>query len=90
MEVKKKVRKIVEVVTDVLCDCCGKSCQVDTLLGGQKQYEFMELKAFWGFGATKKDLEKWTAKVCEKCVDKKLAKIINFDVQDLRINTQME
>jgi hypothetical protein len=89
MEVKKRIRKTVEVVTDVLCDCCGKSCRVDASLGGDRQYEYMELTAFWGFGSPKKDLEKWTAKVCEKCVDKKLSKIIKFEVKDLQINSSI-
>jgi len=85
-DIKKKIRKTVEVVTDILCDCCGKSCKVKSIIGGQPQYEFMELKAFWGFNS-KKDLAKWSAKVCESCVDKKLSKIINFEVQDLQINS---
>jgi hypothetical protein len=37
----------------------------------------MELKANWGYFSDK-DLECWTAHVCEKCVDEKLS-FIKFE-----------
>ena len=80
-EVKKKIRKMVDVVTDILCDCCGKSCKVEN-----GDYEYMELKASWGY-STKKDLERWTAKVCEKCVDEKFSTMIKFQIMDFHINS---
>jgi len=72
------------VITDVLCDCCGKSCKVkegiidnDTRADNGEPYyvfEFMKLEANWGYYSEgQKDTEKWTAHICEKCVDEKLS-----------------
>jgi len=82
-DVIKKVKKEVDVVVDILCDCCGKSCK--DLMG---EFQYMELNASWGY-SSKKDLEKWTAKVCEKCVDEKFKTMINFQVMDFMINSSM-
>lgn len=54
-----------EIVTEVICDCCGSSCKTNA------GFEFLELKTVWGF-MSNKDLEKWEAHICEKCVDEKL------------------
>lgn len=80
MEKKEIQSKKVEVITDVICDCCGKSCKVDEgkidndirIDNGEPIYsfEFMKMEAHWGYNS-KKDLEKWTAQICEKCVDEK-------------------
>jgi hypothetical protein len=69
-----------EVVTDIICDCCGKSCKVDEFKidnelrpdNGETHYdfEFMSLQAHWGYNSNK-DTESWTAHICEKCVDEK-------------------
>lgn len=72
-------KKDVEVVTDIICDCCGQSCKTSV------DYEYMTLEARWGYG-TKKDMEKWTAHLCEKCVDEKLS-FINFKKEDLQFQT---
>lgn len=70
MEINEVVKKDVEVIADIICDSCGNSCKTDA------DFEFIEMKANWGYN-TKKDMEKWTAHICEKCVDEKLA-FINF------------
>ena len=67
----EKVKKTVEVVKDILCDSCGESCKKGN------SFEYMELQANWGFNS-EKDLEQWTAQICEKCVDEKFRFII-FD-----------
>jgi hypothetical protein len=59
-----------EVMVDVTCDCCGKSCMDE--YGGNT----LKLESYWGF-STKKDLEHWEAHLCEQCVDEKLS-FINF------------
>jgi len=65
--IQKEVQDIKqEVITEVICDCCGKSCKDEIDLN----FEYMELKAYWGYGSHK-DLEKWTAQICEKCIDEK-------------------
>ncbi len=80
MEIKKIQNKKTEVVTDVICDCCGKSCKVSEgkidnssrVDNGETYYEFefMEMKAHWGYH-TRKDMEEWVAQICEKCIDEK-------------------
>ena len=64
MKYIEKELKEQDVLKDVICDCCGKSCQTDY------GFEYMNLSADWGF-MSKKDLEKWEAQVCENCVDEK-------------------
>ncbi len=67
---------------DVLCDCCGKSCKKSYPPYEQEglphdSFEYMELKAHWGF-LSDHDLEEWTAQVCENCVVEKLSGIVKF------------
>lgn len=81
---KKKIIKTkkVEVITDVICDCCGMSCKFDEgkiendlrVDNGEPYYifEFMKLEAHWGYHS-KKCSQRWTAQICEKCVDEKLS-----------------
>lgn len=70
MLIKQTEKKEVDVLTDVTCDICGLSC----LNPSTNNFEYMALKASWGYG-TKKDNEKWTAQVCEKCVDEKFSEV---------------
>lgn len=70
-----------DIVTDIICDCCGESCKKmlsEALIefnpdykGDKYTFEYMELKATWGYFSNK-DMEQWTAHLCEKCVDEKL------------------
>lgn len=76
-----------EIEDEVTCDCCGKSCQVHEYVIDnpthpdcgltEKVFEFMELKAVWGY-YSKKDTTIWTAQICESCVDNKLTVLIKF------------
>lgn len=80
MEVNKVENKKSLVLTDVICDCCGESCKVHELIvdndkridNGEsyRTFSFMKMEATWGY-FSKKDLEKWSAHICEKCVDEK-------------------
>lgn len=80
MEIKEIHNKKSEVIADVICDCCGKSCKVfegkitneERIDNGEPYYdfEFLSLKTNWGHHS-KKDDEIWTAQICEKCVDEK-------------------
>lgn len=65
-------------ITDATCDICGNSC----MKGDEesKNFEGMELTAHWGFWSNNKDLEKWSAEICEDCVDKHLKSLINFKI----------
>ena len=75
MEIKEIKNIPTEVITDIICDSCGESCMVgDSNLNNKFTpiFEIMTLKANWGYGS-KKDLEKWEAHLCEKCVDEKLS-----------------
>ncbi len=73
---KKHERELKEqdVLKDVVCDSCGKSC--DTEYG----FEFMQMSATWGFDS-KKDMQKWDAQLCEECVDKHMG-FVKFQKQD--------
>lgn len=71
---------------DIICDCCGESCEVFSALVDnpinddfgkiRKSFEYMVLKANWGYFSDS-DGESWEANVCEKCVKEKLS-FINF------------
>lgn len=54
MEIKELQH--VEIITDVLCDACDKSAQLN----------YGELKAEWGYGSTY-DGEKYRVQLCEVC-----------------------
>jgi len=71
------------VVENISCDCCGKSCKVGNNDDGQ--FEYMEMNACWGFESGK-DLETWTAHICETCVDEKFT-FVNFHKKGFGINT---
>lgn len=72
MEIKKKVSKKIEVISDVICDKCKKSCRIE------KNFEYLTISGSFGFNS-KHDLESWTAHICEDCAEE-LAKVINFKV----------
>lgn len=78
MKVTEKKTKEVDEIVDVTCDSCGKSCNTEY------GFEYMELKTNWGY-ASKKDLETWSAHLCEKCVDEKL-NFIKFNVIRTRLS----
>lgn len=87
MEVTQQAMRRQTIVTDVLCDICGQSCKVDEGVvdnpvrddHGQTYYDFeyMKLQANWGYHSPK-DCEEWTAQVCFKCVEEKLAPMVKF------------
>jgi hypothetical protein len=56
-----------DIVKNITCDCCGVSCAVGD--PEDNQYEYMEMSSNWGYHSNK-DLETWTAQICESCVDK--------------------
>ena len=71
MKVTETKDKHEEVVTDVICDCCGKSLKVKEGISDEHYgFEYMTLEATWGF-FSEKDTEHWIADICEKCVDEK-------------------
>lgn len=90
MEIKEIQNKKMEVVTDIICDSCNKSCKknegkIDNDVrvdNGEPYYvfEYMNIETYWGYDSGK-DGEKWTAQICEKCVDEKLS-FIKFKKED--------
>jgi hypothetical protein len=74
----KKEFKFVEqeVLVDILCDSCGKSCKGERPLS--RNFHRMNLSVKWGYGS-KHDLEEWSAQICEACVLEKLEPIIKFN-----------
>jgi hypothetical protein len=80
----KKIKKEtieIDSIDDILCDICGNSCVTDRWVdqNGKTQVhaEYMSLQANWGYHSPK-DLEEWTAQICEGCVDEHLVKLIDF------------
>ncbi len=69
IEIKKELKEQ-DVVQDVLCDSCGKSCKTEY------GFEYLKLSTHWGYFSNK-DLVKYDAQICEQCVDEKLG-FINF------------
>ncbi len=61
------MNKPVETIIEIICDCCGKSIKNEEGFG----FEYLKLETHWGF-MSNHDLEKWTAQVCEECVETKL------------------
>jgi len=95
MEKKETIETTAEVITDIICDSCGESCKIDEFVIDNElnpdhgktlySFEYMKLEAGWGYH-TKKDLEHWTAQICEKCVDEKLS-FINFSQRAIKFET---
>lgn len=57
-----------EVVIDVVCDMCKKSCLVS--MGGIKTPEYSWLTAEWGYESDHKDGLRWEAQFCDACSEK--------------------
>lgn len=86
----KKLKEVLTVVTeDIICDCCGNSCNAGEISGDDHvvSFEYMKMSAEWGFFSNK-DLEKWVAFICEKCVDEKFP-FIKFVKTDLKFITKI-
>lgn len=68
--------------TEIICDCCGKSCKKDTYTDNdgveEHVFEYLKMSAHWGYYSNDKDCMKYTAHICEPCVDERLG-FINFD-----------
>lgn len=95
----KEIQKInSEVVTDITCDICGKSCKVDEgVINNElrpdngnmyREFEYMTLTAHWGYYSNK-DMQYWEAHVCEKCVDEKFG-FINFYKGKMRFSSTID
>jgi hypothetical protein len=88
MKITEIQNRKTEIVTDIICDICGKSCKKKEdiinndlrLDHGEPYYvfEYMTLYGNWGYYSESKDTEEWTAEVCEQCVDEKLSSLIKF------------
>lgn len=63
---KKIGEKTIEVIDDVTCDVCGKSCK-----DHMDNIESATLSAYWGY-SSKKDGSNYDVDICESCFDKTL------------------
>jgi hypothetical protein len=80
MRITKKIQKTEEILDEVYCDICGANCLnhlIDNDPDDPKEFVGIHIKQAWGY-LSNKDLECWEADICEKCVDEKLAPLINF------------
>jgi hypothetical protein len=64
-----------DVIIDIICDSCGKSCKGEN--GGVNA---MKLEYYGDFFSSK-DLEHWQADLCEACIDSKLS-FIKFQISN--------
>ncbi len=63
---KTKIEKRqVEVIKDILCNACKKSCTATSGFG----FSYATLSAKWGY-SSKKDMENHLSHICEDCYDK--------------------
>ena len=53
-------KKIVKVVDQILCDCCGQSCS------NEYGHEYAELSSTWGY-CSKQDGTQYDIQLCETC-----------------------
>lgn len=58
--------KKVKIVDEIICDVCGESCKDDNFGN-----EHAVIIADWGY-SSKKDGEKYSVDLCEKCFEKTL------------------
>lgn len=65
MMIKKKVRRYVRQIEDVICNKCGKSCKV-ILDDKTFTYEHANIYTTWGYGS-ERDGEAHDAHLCEQC-----------------------
>jgi hypothetical protein len=63
--VKKLGEKKVNILSEVLCNYCGKS--IPETVGIPGQFEYALLQAWWGYGS-KHDTDKFNIDFCEECV----------------------
>jgi len=65
-----------EVLSDIICDICGHSCNAapDETWGPMLEYAI--LSASWGYCSNNKDMTKHECHMCEKCFDKVAAFIM--------------
>lgn len=87
MLVKNMVIEEKELVVDVICDKCGKSCAPIVNSPGHPDHgkvditygiPHMNLQASWGY-MSGHDTEAWSAQICEACAVE-LAKTIKFQI----------
>lgn len=62
MIIKTQEPGMIEVVKDIVCDCCGKSCQDKEGFN----YEYATFHARWGYDSAH-DLDDWESHLCEEC-----------------------
>ena len=97
MEIKQTQKINQEIISDIICDSCGKSCKVDEFVIDNPQredfgqmcysFEYMKLEANWGYHSGK-DLTNMKAHLCEKCVDEKLT-FIKFKDSKIKFTTRL-
>lgn len=67
-EIYEKQQIEEDILIDILCDSCGKSCKVESSFSGGL-YEFAQFIAGWGYGS-RKDGDQWNFLLCEDCADR--------------------
>jgi hypothetical protein len=79
---KKIGQKTIEVIDDVVCDICEKSCKdhIDNM-------ESASLNAYWGY-SSKKDGQNYDIDLCENCFDKTLEFLSKLKGSEIKPNSE--
>lgn len=77
MKIVHKIKVEKELVIDIICDSCAKSCKSEN-----NGLNAMKLE-FYGDFFSNKDLQHWEADLCETCMDEKLS-FIKFKISNYR------
>ena len=72
-------KKTVEVVDQILCDCCGQSCTKEfPTTKPSFDHEYAELNATWGYCSNQDGIQ-YDIQICETC----FTEVLNF-IKDKR------
>ena len=78
---KKLAKKTFEVVDDVVCDVCSKSCK-----DGLENIESASISAYWGY-TSKKDGDQYELDICENCFDKLIQFLNDLKGSEIKPNS---
>lgn len=73
----KLEKRDVEVVSDVICNLCGKTCNAAKGQEETPSYEFATISASWGYFSTH-DMDVHEAHVCNLCYDSVLTPLFKL------------
>jgi hypothetical protein len=73
MKKYKKEQTVIDVLDDVICDSCGKSCY------NGWEFGYTEVQHSYGYGS-ELDGTIFKADICDKCFESKFLPLANFNI----------